>query len=239
LVELVAPASEVVIEVKVERGMHIEAGDLVARLDPTIMHAEVAGAEAALASARTNAAVAKQDLQRARNLREQGVTSQQDRERAELAADEAEARLREAEARLAVAKKRLRDMTILAPAAGIVDQIPFDVGERVPGGAVLAVVLQDGPPWVRVWIPERAVSRVRPGMAAVVSIDGVGTRIRGRVLDVAREPEFTPHFALTERERAHLVYETRVLIEDPPAPLRPGLPAEVLIRLPAPAGGDA
>jgi HlyD family secretion protein len=47
------------------------------------------------------------------------------------------------------------------------------------------------------------------------------------VLDVAREPEFTPHYALTERERVHLVYEARVAIEDSPTTLRPGIPAEV------------
>jgi hypothetical protein len=45
------------------------------------------------------------------------------------------------------------------------------------------------------------------------------------VLDVSREPEFTPHFALTERDRVHLVYETRVGIDDGacrPAPRRSG-----------------
>jgi hypothetical protein len=46
---------------------------------------------------------------------------------------------------------------------------------------------------------------------------------------VARESEFTPHFALTERDRVHLVYETRVTITDAPATIRPGLPAEVTI----------
>ena len=46
---------------------------------------------------------------------------------------------------------------------------------------------------------------------------------------MAREPEFTPHYALTERDRVHLVYETRVRLQDAPPGLRPGLPAEVEI----------
>ena len=46
-------------------------------------------------------------------------------------------------------------------------------------------------------------------------------------MDVAREPEFTPHYALTEHDRVHLVYETRVRILDPPDGLRPGVPARV------------
>jgi HlyD family secretion protein len=108
-----------------------------------------------------------------------------------------------------------------------VDQLPFERGERVPAGAVLAVVLSDEAPWVRVWIPETAVARVHAGTRARVRVDGVAGPLRGRVLDVAREPEFTPHYALTERDRVHLVYETRVLVEDGPAELRPGVPAEV------------
>jgi hypothetical protein len=52
------------------------------------------------------------------------------------------------------------------------------------------------------------------------------------VLDISREPEFTPHYALTERDRVHLVYETRVRIENAPPQLRPGVPAEVTVLAP-------
>ena len=62
--------------------------------------------------------------------------------------------------------------------------------------------------------------------------------MRGRVLDVAREPEFTPHYALTERDRVHLVYETRVRIEDAPASLRPGVPAQVRLLPDEPSPGQ-
>jgi HlyD family secretion protein len=115
--------------------------------------------------------------------------------------------------------------------AGVVDQIPFDPGERVPVGAVVAVLLADGAPWVRVWVPERAVARIGPGTAASIRIDGVG-RLEGRVLDVAHEAAYTPHYALTERERVHLVYESRVELVGAPAELRPGVAAEVEIALP-------
>jgi HlyD family secretion protein len=64
-------------------------------------------------------------------------------------------------------------------------------------------------------------------------VAGLEAPLRGRVLDIAREPEFTPHYALTERDRVHLVYETRVEIEDAPAGLRPGAPADVRIALEA------
>ena len=123
----------------------------------------------------------------------------------------------------------------MAPGDGIVDQIPFDPGERVPAGGVVVVVLDGATPWVRVWLPETRVAQVRPGTPARIRVDGLGASFAGSVLDVAREPEFTPHFALTERDRVHLVYETRVRLDGAPAELRPGVPAEVTLL---PAGED-
>jgi HlyD family secretion protein len=70
---------------------------------------------------------------------------------------------------------------------------------------------------------------VLPGTPAEVRIDGIERALHGSVLDVARDPEFTPHYALTERDRVHLVYETRVRLLDAPPELRPGVPAEVRI----------
>jgi HlyD family secretion protein len=198
-------------------------------LDPTLARAELARAQATLAGARTGATVARHEYERIVNLRRRGVASEQDLERAERQRDEGRALLEEAEAGLAAARKRVADLSLASPVPGVVDQIPFDAGERVPAGAVVAVVLGDGPPWVRAWLPERDFVRVRPGTPARVRIDGLGGELRGTVLDVARQPEFTPHYALTERDRVHLVYETRVRIESAPAELRPGIPAEVEI----------
>lgn len=160
------------------------------------------------------------------------MVSEQALDRARLAYDEAAARQREAEALLTAANKRIADLAISSPVSGVLDQIPFDEGERVSAGAVVGVVLADGEPWVRVWVPEGAYVRVLPGTRAEIRIDGIGEPLHGSVLDVAREPEFTPHYALTERDRVYLVYETRVRIEDAPESLRPGVPAEVTILAP-------
>jgi HlyD family secretion protein len=233
LVEVVAPVSEVVIELPLARGAGVAPGAVLARLDPTIAKVEVARAEAALAGARTGAGVADLELERILELRRGNVASPRDLDQARLVHDEAEARLREAQAVLTAARKHLGDLVLVSPVAGTVDQLPFEKGERVPAGAVLAVVLADEAPWVRVFVPETAVATVAAGTRARVRVDGVAATLDGHVLDVAREPEFTPHYALTERDRVHLVYETRVRIENAPAELRPGVPAEVEL-LPAP-----
>jgi HlyD family secretion protein len=233
LVELVATEPETILDLPVEPGTPVAKDQLVVRLDPTLAEVEVARAEAAAAGARTGLVVAYQDLQRARRLFERHTVSQQEVDRAVLGHDEAQARLREAEASLQAARKRRRDLDLRAPVAGVLDQLPFERGERVPAGAVVAVLLADEAPWVRVFVPETRVAQVHPGLAARVEVDGVDRPLQGRVFEVAREPEFTPHYALTERDRVHLVYETRVRILDAPPNLRPGLPARVLLEAPA------
>ena len=231
LVELVAPVSEVIVEIGAERGDAVEAGQLIVRLDPTLAQADVAQAEASIAAARTARAVAASDLARLAKLQRGGVASDQELEHVQLSRDEAEARHREAQARLAAARKRLADLSLTAPTSGILDQLPFDRGERVPAGSTLAVVLAAGDPWVRVWIPETSRARVVPGTAARVFIDGLPDPIAARVRDVSRDAEFTPHYALTERDRVHLVYEARVTLQGAPADLPAGMPARVRIDL--------
>jgi HlyD family secretion protein len=227
------PVSERIIAIEVERGDEIQVGDVAVRLDPTLALAELASAEAEAAGARTASVIAGQDYKRSRGLRERDVISEQALDAANLARDEAAARLWAAESRVSAARKRVADHTLVAPVSGVVDQLPFDAGERVPAGAVLAVILADSAPWVRVWLPAPAYAHVAPGTRAEVRVAGLEAPLRGRVLDIAREPEFTPHYALTERDRVHLVYETRVEIEDAPAGLRPGAPADVRIALEA------
>ena len=231
-VELVAPVSETLIAVHAQRGERVKTGQLLIELDRTYARVEVARAAAALVASHSAQLVARQEHERARNLRSNHVLSQQDLDRARLAEDEARARVHEAEAQVAAAHKRESDLSLVAPVAGVLDQLPFDAGERVPAGAVLAVLLSDGLPWVRVWVPEESYVRVAPGTPAEIQIDGVGRTLQGRVLDISRDPEFTPHYALTERDRVHLVYETRVSILDAPPELRPGAPAQVRILAP-------
>jgi HlyD family secretion protein len=95
----------------------------------------------------------------------------------------------------------------------------------------VAVVIADDKPWVRVWLPARAVVRVSIGQEAKVKVEGLDPWFDAKVEHVSREAEFTPHYALTERESAHLVYETRVRLTDPKRDLPPGIPARVRIPL--------
>lgn len=236
-VEVSSPVSEVLVEIAVTRGARVEEGQLLARLDDRLAVAERDAARARLEQARALLRETQPELKRVRGLWRAGAASSQQLDEAIRAHEQAVARELEVAALLAHAERRLSEHGIHSPVTGTVDQIPFDRGERVPPGGVVAVLLSDEAPWVRVWLPARKVAHVPLGTAARVLVHGLDGPLRGKVIEISRESEFTPHFALTEREREHLVYETRVEILDAPAGLRPGLPAEVLLDdLPAEGG---
>jgi HlyD family secretion protein len=237
--ELAAPVAEVIVELPCARGEKVAAGGVVARLDDTVAQAELRAATAAQAAAQ--AAVQEQETRfgRFQELRRRNVATAQDYDQAKRARDEAVATLAEREARIAQVTKRLEDLTLRSFADGVVDQLPFEVGERVPAGAIAAVVLASEAPWVRVWLPARAVARISAQARAEVRIEGFDETLPGRLEDVAREPEFTPHYALTERESAHLVYQGRVVLEKAPPNLRPGLAARVKLILPKVAATES
>jgi len=122
-------------------------------------------------------------------------------------------------------------LTVRAPAAGVIDDLPLEPGERPAAGAVVAVLLAGAAPHARVYLPEPLRTRVRVGDAAAVYIDGIEAPFRGRVRRVSADPAFTPYFSLTERDRSRLSYLTEVEIEGEAARELPsGIPLRVIFE---------
>jgi HlyD family secretion protein len=227
--EVSAPISEIIVDLPVNVGDHIDKGTIMVQLDTEVVAAELRAHEAAQSAAKALLKETTSEFNRQAKLRQARVSTSQAYDSAKRKMDEALSLVAEKEARIAQAKKRLEDLTIRSRAPGVVDQLPYEAGERVPAGGVVAVVIADDKPWVRVWLPARAVTQVSIGQEAKVKIEGLDPWFDARVEHVSREAEFTPHYALTERESAHLVYETRVRLTDPKRDLPPGIPARVRI----------
>jgi HlyD family secretion protein len=229
--EVSAPISEIIVDLPVKVGDHVEKGTIIVQLDTEVVAAELRAHEAALSAAQALLKEASGSFNRQSKLRRANISTTQAFDRAKRLMDEARAQVAEKEARITQARKRLADLTIRARASGILDQLPYESGERAPAGGVVAVVIADDKPWVRVWLPARAVPRVKLGLDAEVKIEGLDTWFKAKVEYVSREPEFTPHYALTERESAHLVYESKIRLMDPKRELPAGIPAKVKLSL--------
>jgi HlyD family secretion protein len=232
VLELSAPISEIIVDIPVEEGQRVKENDLIVQLDTEEVAAELIAQESALAAAEALLKETEGDFGRQETLQKARVATAKALDSARRQRDEALALVNEKKARIIQAKKRLNDLSIVSRASGVVDQLPFEVGERVPAGGVVAVIYSDEQAWVRIWLPARAVSRTKLGMLAEVSVGGLKKTFSGEVEYISREPEFTPHFALTERESGHLSYESRVVLKDAPPDLRAGLPAQVRLIVP-------
>ncbi len=140
----------------------------------------------------------------------------------------AKAQLRAANAQLALLQQQLDDTDLAAPVAGIVRSRLMEPGEIAnPQRPVLSIAVVD-PKWVRAYVSEPDLTRVKPGMAVSVAVDGLsGQTLAGHVGFISPVAEFTPRSIQTEELRTSLVYEVRVLVDDPDNVLRLGMPATV------------
>lgn len=139
----------------------------------------------------------------------------------------AEALLAAAKAVLASEKKRLADLTIVATRDGILDNLPWNLGERVTVGSPVAIVLAGKSPFARIYVPEPYRIKVKVGDQLTVHIDGLAKSVMGTVSWISTEPAFTPYYALNQDERSRLMYLAKVQLPDSESSLPNGVPAQV------------
>lgn len=139
-----------------------------------------------------------------------------------------------AAAEVELARQGLADTRLLAPADGVVRDRMAEPGDMAaPGKAVYSIALTD-PIWVRTYVPETALGRLRPGQAAEVYTDSFPAKpYRAWIGYISPTAEFTPKAVETEQLRSDLVYQMRVHVCNPNDELRLGMPATV--RVPQPA----
>lgn len=138
-----------------------------------------------------------------------------------------EAQLEAALAILLSEEKKLADLTITATRDGLLDNLPWNLGERVTKGSPLAIVLAGKAPYARVYVPEPYRVRVKVGDSLVVRVDGLEATINGKVRWISNEPAFTPYYALNQEERARLMYLAEIQLPDSESHLPNGIPAQV------------
>lgn len=132
------------------------------------------------------------------------------------------------QAELALSRYNLDELAIYASRAGIVESLPYQPGDRVARGAVVAVLQTEGAPYARVYVPAGERTGLKPGDPLRVWVDGIGEPYRGTLSWIAVEPAFSPYYALTEGERSRLMYLAKVQLPGSAFDLPSGIPAQVL-----------
>jgi HlyD family secretion protein len=189
-----------------------------ARLKAEIEEHSVKEAEEALVSSQKQLALARLGLQQVEILR---------------AERDALARQRgQADAQLAEQRSHVADFSVRSPIDGRVLTRTVERGERVDAGTPLFTLVDLDRLYVKIYVPEPSIGKVALGQEARVYVDAYpGRAFPARVSRVSQEAEFTPKNVETREERVKLVFAVEVaLSENPGGVLKPGMPADAVIR---------
>lgn len=226
------------------------------RLERGYRSEEIAGARADAAAAAALAENARINLHRVEAMRSSNAISQKELDNARGTYRNAAAKHKAAREQLALVSAGYREEEILAqravvaatraslqqaiihlndaelkaPQDGIVLTRAREAGAIVDTGQTVYTLSLVNPVWLRVYVDEPRLGRIRPGMRVEAETDAApGRRFAGHVGYIAPAAEFTPKNVETYEVRTSLVYRIRVQVEDPDNIMRQGMPVRVFL----------
>jgi HlyD family secretion protein len=230
---LIDKANAVLAQARIEheRTLNLYNGGIVPKstLDQADMSLQTSEADAvaaanALAQAEGNLAVAKASRQTVDLKRQQVSVLRETR--------------RSVQAQLAELEANLAERIIVAPANGTILSRPVEVGNVVSPGSPIFVMVDMNRLYVKVYIPEPDIPKIKLGDPADVTVDAFpGRTFPARVSRIYQQAEFTPKNVETQEERLKLVFGVELSFPQADGVLKPGMPADGAIHWSAAAGG--
>jgi len=151
-----------------------------------------------------------------------------ERREQEIAARRAD--VERAQAQLALIDTEIADTAAVTPVSGVVLSKSADAGEVLAPGTSAVTIGDVNKPWMRGYINERDLGRVKIGAPVTVKTDSYpGKTYQGRVTFISSEAEFTPKQIQTPEERVKLSYRVKIELENPNGELKANMPADAEI----------
>lgn len=171
-VQITARVAGAVDKVGFVEGQAVKAGDVLAVVESERYQIAVAQAQAAVAKAEATQRTAEASLQRRLNAQKDspGLVPGEEIEQKQTAVDTAKADVEASRQALRVAQLNLRESSVRAPIAGIVQTRTVQQGQYLQPGAVLATILQRAPLLLRFQVTEVDAPRLQTGMTANIAI---------------------------------------------------------------------
>lgn len=238
----------------------VKAGEILAELRPDEFLAQFKSAKEEVEAAYQNKMLAEsyllkskvkleqaqRDLERYEKLYKEGVISKREWELAELNYKSALAEFKvnerfisQAEAKYLSALQKLKEVEVIyketkiyAPSDGVILSRPAEEGEVVNPGQPIYVMVDLQKLYVKVYIPEPELGKVKLGIPARVYVDAYKDRyFNGTLTRVYEQAEFTPKNVETKEERVKLVFGAEISVDNREELLKPGMPADVVIKI--------
>ncbi|CAH0350940.1 HlyD family secretion protein [Aquabacterium sp. CECT 9606] len=231
-----------VVEVAVQEGQRVKAGDVIARMDAADLEAQLQGVQAmdqrasqAYKRAQGESQVRNQYLRVAQlelkntvKMHDEDLVSNAELERrqaqrdgeaagvsvARAAMGEASAAKAEAQAGMKRLRQAIGDHTLRAPMDGRIEYRVVEPGAVIPAGGRVATLLNTSQVYMTVFLPTAQAGRLQIGDEARLVLDAApGIVIPARVSFVAEEAQFTPKYVETATEREKLMYRVKLKVE--------------------------
>ena len=143
-----------------------------------------------------------------------------------------QAEIQRSRANISLIDTQLNDTVAMSPVDGVVLVKSADVGEVLAPGTTVVTVGDLDHPWLRGYVNETDLGKVKIGSKARVTTDSYPGKVyNGRVSFISSEAEFTPKQIQTQQERVKLVYRIKIEVENPQRELKSNMPADAEIVL--------
>ena len=201
----------------IKEGQTVGEGEMIAKISSDEIEAQLEQAEASALDVK------------AKEKEYQRLLDERDRIKASYEAiknqiDSAIAKVKEIEA-------TLKDTNIYAPSKGTIINRLAEEGELVGVGAPIALLIDLSDIYIKIYIPEKDIGKIRLGNPARIYADAFPDKFfEGSITEISQKAEFTPKEVHMKEERTKLVFGVKVGIENPEGYLKPGMPADVKIR---------
>jgi len=197
-----------------EEGVAVKAGDVLYRLDATVVDLQVSQARAGVTAAQANYD----------QVRSSGSSKKSDKAAAKAQLDQAQAALK-------MAQVQAGYTSIVSPLDGVLTNLAARAGENAAPGNTLAIVSDPTSMTVTIYVPELQIGQVKVGQSGTLTTDSTGAKAyHAQVVFIGSQAEFTPASIETKDQRVKLVYQVKLRITDPDTALKPGMPADVVLR---------
>jgi HlyD family secretion protein len=215
--------------------IELESKELQAQLKQVEAAYQVSLAQ--LAQSKSNLENLKTNLERTRQLFKAGSATQQQFDDQETKYQMAKDQLSSAthlteqnKASIELIQVNLGNSVIKSPINGLVLSKNTEIGEVVMPGSSLLTLGDLYHPWVKIYIKETDLGKVKLGQSAQVKIDTYPDKVfEGKITYISSEAEFTPKNIQTKEERVKLVFGIKVSLDNPLQILKPGMPADVIL----------
>ncbi len=214
--------------VKVDEGVRVKKGKLLASLDKDVFRAKLDYAKAQLKAEEINYRNAEKDHKRNIGLLRKKSVSEKVFDASKTAYEVAKSKVEAARATYDYMNIDYKDADLFSPVDGVILTRNIEPGEMISSGAVVFSIMPNAQTRIKTFANERVLSRIKRGDTVYVNIETAPEKkFKGHIGFISSEAEFTPKNIETSELRTSLMYRIRVILDEPAPELKQGMPVTV------------